>query len=375
MAPKARTAVSAGMLLLAVTTPSLEAQVSAQGAVLFERYSFDSGWSFANVSELSLPFSVSYPLGNAARFTFSSGYTRIVLSPTAQGSDEIVVSGLTDSEARLTVDVLRDRLSLLVTGRIPTGMDGLGVDQGAVLGVLATDVLGFSTRSLGSGGSVGVGFSGAIPAGRMGIGLAGTVTRAGTFTPVEGVGQELRPGTEFRLRAGVEGPLGETAYLRAAAILARRSDDEVNGQALGVGTRISGYVSLDQRVGRSVLTFYAFDQLRADPQVENTALGGGVLPKGNLFAAGAQMDIPVRRRLRATPRIEFRRADQALDLLQSDLVELGTSFRFGGDVRYRIRPLVDIVVEASGLVGNVVDASNDVGANGYRFGASVQLGR
>ena len=349
------------------------AQVQAQGTALFESYSFDPGLGFQDVMQFSLPLSVTYAVNPQTTFTLSTGLTRVALTPSGTAED-IVVSGLTDSEARLIYEVLRDRLSLMVTGRIPTGVDGLDAEQGAVLGVLATDILGFSTRSLGSGGSLGIGFSGAYPVGRFALGLAGTVTQSGSFTPVAAVPQELKPGTELRLRGGVEGPVAETAYVRAALILARRGDDEINGEALGVGTRWSGYVSVEQRAGTALVTGYIFDQLRATPQIDNTALGSGVLPKGNLFAIGATVAVPLDRDMTLTPRAEYRRADQAPSLDASDMEKLGSSVRLGSDFRYRVNPMLDVVVEASALFGTVVSGT-DVGTNGFRIGAGVQLTR
>lgn len=351
----------------------LSAQAQGQGMLLFERYSFDDGLGYSAVSEISVPVSVSYALTPQASLTFSAGFTRIALTP-SDGSDDIAVNGLTDSEARLTYQVLPDRLSVLLTGRIPTGIDELQAEEGTILQVLATDVLGFATRSLGSGGSIGGGLASAFPVGRMALGLAGTVTQAGSFVPVAGLNQELKPGTELRLRAGLEGPLGELSYLRVAAIFASRGDDEVNGDPLGSGSRFSGYVSLDQRVGNTSVLLYAFDQFRADPQVEAAAFGG-VLPKGNLVALGAQVTVPVSRVVRVTPRLEFRRADQAPDLDQDELEKLGTSLRFSADVRYRVGPQTELVIEAGGLTGNVVSGSNDIGTSGFRLGAGLRLGR
>lgn len=361
----------AALLLTFLLCSGTEAQVHGQGTVLFEHYSFDPGLPFTGVSEISLPFSVSYAITSQADFTLSTGITSI--SVTSAAGTDVTVSGLTDSEARLTYEVLRDRVSVVLAGRLPTGIDGLDAEQSTVLTVLATDVLGFATRSLGSGGSLGVGASGAFPLGRMALGLAGTITQAGSFSPIAGDGQELKPGTEFRVRAGVEGPVGETAYVRVATIFARRGDDQVNGQDLGVGTRFSGYVSFEERLGKSLFTAYVFDQVRASPQVDASSFGG-VLPKGNLFAIGVTVAVPVDRRLNLSPRLEFRRADQAPDV-DSGLEKLGSSWRLGTNASYRVNPDVSLVGELSALIGSIANGTADIGTNGFRIGAGVQIRR
>lgn len=367
-----RSAVLATWAMSAVVAPSA-AQVTGQATLLFENYSFDAGLPFTSVSEISIPMSVSYAITPRADFTLSTGITSISVTSSGSTASDITVSGLTDSEARLTYEVLRDRVSVVLAGRLPTGIDGLEADQSTVLTVLATDVLGFATRSLGSGGSLGLGASAALPLGRMALGLAGTVTGAGSFSPVAGDGQELKPGTELRVRAGVEGPLTSTGYVRVAVILARRSDDQVNGQDLGVGTRFSGYASFEERLGKSLFTAYIFDQVRASPQVDATSFGG-VLPKGNLFAMGVTVAVPIDRRLNLTPRIEFRRADQAPDV-DSDLQKLGSSWRLGSSASYRVTPNLTVVGEASALTGSIASADMDIGTNGFRIGAGVRIRR
>ena len=369
-----RISTKAAVMLAVLAAPtSLQGQgldqAQGQGSVLFESYSFDPGLGFSSVNEISVPISASVKVGLRAQLTVSSGFARIKLTPSS--GQPLVISGLTDSEVRLSVDILPDRLSFVLTGRAPTGISELAATEGPILSVLANDVLGFATRSLGSGGSFGGGFAGAFPVGRMALGVAGTVTQAGSFSPIIGPGQDLKPGTEMRIRAGLEGPIGKAAYLRFAGIFARRGDDQVNGQGLGVGNRFSGYASVNQPVGRSSLSIYVFDLLRADPQVESGPIGGALLPKGNIFAAGAGLTIPVGRNTRVTPRLELRRSDQALSLDSGTLEKLGTSLRFAAEVRQRLTPTLDGLFEAGALTGTIAGPSGDVSTSGFRIGVGL----
>jgi hypothetical protein len=119
--------------------------------------------------------------------------------------DGKIISGLVDTEARLVLDLVPDRFSMLLTAVAPTGMEALDVEEGAVLSALSSQAIGFSTTSLGSGGRAGAGFAAALPVGEMALGLAGTYTHSLAYNPVVGQDAEWKPGGEIRLRAGLEG--------------------------------------------------------------------------------------------------------------------------------------------------------------------------
>ena len=60
----------------------------------------------------------------------------------------------------------------------------------------------------------------------------------------------------------------------------------------GVGSRLITYLSLNQGLGAAKsFTLYGFDVLRGQPQLEQTAVGAAVLPRGNLLALGARFDL------------------------------------------------------------------------------------
>jgi len=357
--------------LLAPALTSAQARVDA--SALWESYSFDGTLPYADVSELSLPISASIPLGTVGELAISTAYVRVKLSlADGGGALEHLLSGVADTEARLTLDIVPDRLVFLATAAIPTGIESLEGDQQDVLNVLVTDVLGFYTQRLGSGGSVGGGLAGAVQAGRMAVGFAGSYPRFASYQPLVG-GGDVTPGGEFRFRGGVEGPVGENTYLRVAGILGIRGKDQLGGNELpGLGNRFGGYFSLDQGVGSATLSLYAFDLFRSDPQTGESVFGNP-LPRGNLAAAGARLTIPAGQQVRLTPRVEWRRSDRAPDLITSSLVELGHALRFGADVRVGVAPGMDIVLQGDGLVGSVESGVADV--TGYRVGVTFAVTR
>ena len=375
----AMTRIGVGSILLAFLalgeTADARAQVRVESSVLFESYTFDTGLGYDDASQLSVPFTLRIPLGPRAGLTASSIFTRVSVTPSS-GADAVeTMSGLTDTELRLSVDIVPERLVFIGSGAIPTGMESIEAAQGPVLGVLVTDVLGFSTRNLGTGGSVGAGFAGGVPAGRMALGLAATFLQFGSFDPVVGGDRTLKPASELRIRGGIEGPAGERGYLRMAAVVSRRGSDEINGEALSSsGNRYVGYVSLAQRLGNSELMLYAFDLYRSAAQLETSALGAAVVPKGNLIAGGAQLTLALARDTRLTPRVEVRSSSQAPEGSTS-LAKLGSSVRVGADLRQSVGPGATLVFEANGLVGNIESPTGSVGVTGFRFGAHLQVSR
>jgi hypothetical protein len=367
-------------LFLAVSQGSAQANVEFNTASLFERYSFDSGLTYSEVTEVTLPFVLTTPLRRGSSLTLSGGFTRVsVTTPQGKTLPEQSVSGLVDTEARLVVAVVPDRFNLLLTAVAPTGMEALEVDDQAVLTALSSQVIDFSVTSLGTGGKAGGGFAGAFPVGNMALGFAGSYTYSMAYSPVVGETSEWKPGGELRIRAGLEGSVGPRTYLRVAGIFGSRQKDQIEGEELGgLGNQYHFYVSLNHGLGSTALTLYGVDSYRSAPQIESTPVGAVRLPKGNLLALGARIEIPVARQTRLVPLVEFRRLTEApRDGTGGGSMEAaGSTFRVGADVRHPLNDRWAIVAEGSGLFGNVgVGDGTTAGVNGFRAGVHLELRR
>ena len=367
-------------LFLIVSELSAQASVVVNTAFLFERYSFDSGLSYSEVTELTLPLTFSAPLGRHSALTVSGGFTRVsVGNPSASSQEEQVVSGLIDTEARLVVGLVPGRFSLLMTAVAPTGMEALEVEDEAVLTALSSQVIGFSTTNLGSGGRAGAGFVGVLPLGEMALGVAGSYTHSLAYTPVVGQTSEWKPGGEIRIRAGLEGTVGPRSYLRVAAIFGVRQKDQVDGEEQGgLGNQIHTYFSLNHGVESAAVTVYAVNSYRSAPQIEATAVGAVRLPKGNLLALGAKAEIPVTRETRFVPQFEYRRLAEAPrdGIGDGSLESAGSTFRVGADLRHPLSRSIAVVAEANGLFGSVGTGEGaTVSVSGFRAGLHLEVRR
>ena len=378
----------AGLALVAA--PSLLAgqqKIVSQVRVssFYERYAFDPGLAFTKVTELTVPVGIDLSLGRFLSASLSSGYVKADLTSadSTQLPDQ-TLSGALETEVRLSMNLIPGRLIAVAAGEIPTGIQSVSDPELSVLGAISSDVIGFAVPTLGTGGSVSGGLVGAVPLGRMALGLGATYQHPLTYQPIVGQTAELKPGAEVRTRAGLEGALGRTTYLRVAGVFALRQKDVLADTTQpGVGARIIGYLELNQGFGNVQLTVYGFDVYRGSPELSGTPLGAVALPRGNLMAGGFQLALPVSRTLTITPRGEYRNSRQApgnwqdtsvppdgtLDAyVEGPLSKAGTSFRYGLDVRQRFTRQFSLLLSGSGIAGSVVQAGTDIGLSGYRAG-------
>ncbi len=372
-----RRLVTLGLLAL-VSAPS---GLGAQGldrlvlAGRFESYTFDPGLGFTKVTEFTVPVGLDLNLGRPVNVTLSSGYARIELTNAA--GTETSVDGVLDTEVRLALNVVPGKLIVVATGVIPTGIKTIEQSQLSLLGAISSDVIGFAAPTIGSGGSIGGGLVGAVPVGRFALGLGATYKHALLYEPIVNDPSELQAGAEVRVRAGLEGPLGRTTYLRLAGVFAARGKDQFGGQTQnGVGNRIIGYFAINQGVGNAQITVYAFDVYRSGPRIEATALGAAVIPKGNVVAAGTRIDLRFGRGTRVTPRAEYRLSSSAsADDPTGSTRRLGNSFRFGLDLRQQVVPRFALVLQGDGVIGEIrTDASNAfTNFDGFRVGLFLEV--
>ena len=365
--------LSALLAALAAAPTVLAAQI--RSAVIYESYSFDQGLIFDRVSEMTVPLGFDLALGRFATLATSTGYARIDLRSTdkTQLADQ-ALSGLLDTELRLSMNLVPGRLVAIMTGVIPTGMKTVQQSELSILGALSSDVIGFAAPAVGSGGSLGGGFAGAVPLGSFALGLGATYRLPLAYQPVIGQTAELKPGAEVRLRMGLQGPLSRRTYVRVAGIFASRSKDKVAAATQnGVGNRMIGYLALNQQIGSAALTLYGFDVFRGQPQLEASASGAAILPRGNLVAGGLRLALAFGRSTVFTPRVEIRISSAAPDSSTAALERLGNSSRMGFDLRHEMSRGLALVLQAGRVTGNVRQADTDIGFRGWRSALHFEI--
>ncbi len=174
LAPAARFAgpvVAAALLAPAAPAAAQERLVGLRTVVagpVFESWTFADGLyqplfsgsdsvRLRSASRLSIPVSVSVPLGGRLSVDVTAAYTtgRVALrEPGAAlgGATALEVSGLTDTKVRLTGRLAGENLVFTLGYNAPTGRTALSGEQLEALRVIAAPALGFTTPTLGNGG-------------------------------------------------------------------------------------------------------------------------------------------------------------------------------------------------------------------------------
>ncbi|MQA91598.1 MAG: hypothetical protein GEU90_15475 [Gemmatimonas sp.] len=359
-----------GVFLLLPDAVGAQVRTEVRTSALYESYGFDDGLGVDNISEASLAMTAATTVGDRVNLTMATGYSRV----SAGGADGQAydMSGILDTELRFTVEALPDRLTVFGIAQIPNGQNSFEQDDRALVQVLANDVIGFATPNLGSGGGAGGGFALAVPAGPLAVGAALSYQASFAYSPFAESAAELHPGNEFRLRMGIEGPLARRSFLRLSGIFARRAGAEWNSAPTDIGNLYSGYASFQQGFESSSLTLYLFELYRASGALEQTAVGPALLPRSNVFAAGAQWAYTFADEIQIMPRLELRDSRSALTD-SGPLEPLGRTLRVGVDLRRRMTEWMSAVIQGDGVTGSLTAEGADIGVSGYRISAHLQF--
>ena len=347
---------------LAAQEPRADLATTAKTGLILDAYSFGSGFAFDNVVEWTVPVTVSHHLGPRLTVDLSAAFAR---ASGATTSGTFLVSGLTDTDVRASWATVSGHLIISVAGTLPTGQATVSDSSVPLLSALATDLLAFTTPTLGTGGGATGGFATAFPLGeRWAGGVAGSYRWHAGYTPVSGGGR-LEPGGEGRVRIGVEGPLGAGGggYVRAAAVYTASGADTTAGSAAtpsgsrsGIGDRILVYSSVSLPAGAGSLVFYAYDMYRLRPRgltaTDSTTVQ---VPRGNVFALGARLERTLSPALGLAPNVEFR--SELTGASAGSLTLLGWLVRPGVDLRYRASGRVTLLVQGQTAFGRLANGN------------------
>ncbi len=334
----------------------------------FESYTFGTGLAFSRISEFTIPITVTQRLGD--RFVLDVGTAFVSASVrTVSGKGTIDHSGLVDTDLRATVGVIPGRLVLSLVGTIPTGATTVPDTTIPLFGATATDLLGFTTPSFGSGGGMSAGFASAFTLGSdWAIGAGASYRYGASYTPVRG-GDELTPGSEIRGRLGIEGPFGGGKYFRGALVFTTTATNDISGgKQSTIGDRVLAYAATSLPVGSSNLSVYGWDMRRLRPRP-----GTFPVPRGNVLALGARLERPLTPRTTLVPLLEFR---HELTGPTQRMQLLGYLVRTGTDLRYRLSDHATGVVQAQFAFGSIHnDIGQSVSVTGPRLGALIEWTR
>jgi len=337
---------------------------TVRSGVYFESYSFGTGLAFNRISEFTIPISITQRIGDRLAIDLGTAFARASVSE-AVGGGTVTHSGFVDTDLRATFSVVPGKVVLNLVGTIPTGATAVPDTTIPLFGATATDLLGFTTPSFGSGGGVSAGFASAFKMGtNWAVGTGVSYRYGASYVPVKN-GSEMSPGGEIRGRLGLEGPFGGGKYFRGALVITKTAASDLGaGETSTVGTRVLGYAAVSMPLGRSSLSLYGWEMRRMQ------AAGGTVpMPRGNVLALGARLDRPLNPKTTLSPQLEFR---HELTGATTKMVLLGYLLRAGTDVRYRLSDRAAGVVQAQLAFGKLHDGLTTVSLFGPRLGLFIE---
>ena len=341
-----------------------------RSGVYFESYSFGSGLAFDRISEFTIPISVTQRLGDWLVLDVGTAFA----SASVREADGTTIdhSGLVDTDLRATIGVIPGKLVFNLVGTIPTGATAVPDTTIPLFGATATDLLGFTTPSFGTGGGVSAGFASAFKlSSDWAIGTGMSYRYGASYTAVKG-GGTLTPGGEVRARLGIEGPFGGGKYFRGAFVYTTSGANDIgSGRQSSIGDRVLAYGAVSMPFGRSHLAVYGWEmrRLRARNFDSPSTLA---VPRGNVLALGARLDHPLNPNATLSPLLEFR---QELTGPGPHMTLLGYLLRTGTDLRYRLGDRATAVLQAQIAFGKLQDEGTTVSLVGPRLGAFIEWAR
>lgn len=306
---KILTALALTVLSADLLSPNaVAAQSSPWGSgtgIGYQTFRFDNpaAVQIKNLSLLVAPFAVRTPLYGASSFEMNGGYAWGSLDR-GDGTDEITLSGFTDTDLRVTVPVLgADFVSVSGILSLPTGHATLTRDEAELAGAFAADLLPFRISNWGSGGGIGAGVGISRSIAGFGFRFNGAYIAAREFEPFMQDTFVYRPGNQLRLDASVSHAVGSAGIAELQLSAQQYGEDEGGGRnlyqsgdryqattsyAFSLGQQSSGIVYTGVQ-HRSEGT-YLFNPFQGTP-------GGNLddTPAQNLFLAGAGARVPLGR--------------------------------------------------------------------------------
>jgi len=200
---------------VALVATGAGAQVSdprAGAGVLMESYTFKSPAQVdvQKISLLTVPISVRVSLAPQWELGVNGAYASGSL--TRQSGEAATISGLTDTDIRLTYATAGDRLRVSAVALAPTGKSKLSAAEMDVMGVVAADLLPFAISNWGSGGGLGMSAALALPVSDAStIGISGGYVLARSYEPLAATSFAYRPGNQMQMRAAADRTFGSSA--------------------------------------------------------------------------------------------------------------------------------------------------------------------
>jgi hypothetical protein len=269
-------ALAVALAFVAHASPA-GAQVTVGVATHYLGYEFDDGLAAESAQLLMMPVGVRIPATDDLTFDLSAAWAEGRIE---RAGSQHSLSGFVDTGVRAAYQAAPWGLATLGVN-LPTGNSQHDGEEAVVAALLSTDLLGFRERSWGRGLAVTSSMAVARTFGSFAMGLAGAYSLRGKFNPnAEQADLEYRPGSEARLRLGVDRNFGNSTLTLGGTFI-NYTDDQAGGRNLfKAGNRYRLDASYAWRMGAGVWTLYAADLYRENGDLTLDVLDSQGVPTG-----------------------------------------------------------------------------------------------
>ena len=315
------------------------------------------------ISEFAMPLWTFVPITKAFSVDVGTAFASSRVRAATGGDSKI--SGLTDTQVRMSYVIGNDAVVLTAGLNLPTGQSTAKVDQLAAATYIGNDFLVFPVASMGSGFGFTGGAAFARTAGAWNLGLGGSVRRSSAYDPfeIDNVGTKFRyvPGNEYRGRFGAD-RLAGNGRVSFGLTYSTFGRDEAGGSVYNSGDRWIAQASYGGVVGAGELTLAAWDLFRASGELADGSKTGREQILDGLLAYGFHPN-----GILVEPSLEGRVwAQQGFS--SSNMVNLGLRSRFNAGA-LSVMPAVKYALGKMAGVGQSADLT------GWQAVVSFGLGR
>lgn len=315
--------------LLALSLLALPGLANAQGwrdaAIIVAphstTYTLGSGASERTISQTAVPIVLVIPFTERLAVDLTTAYA--ISDVITGGASVSAVKGLTDTQLRASFS-LADRNIVFTAGlNLPTGQYTIPEGGQEAAGQIGNDFLNFPISSMGNGlgGTGGVAY--ARPVGGWNLGLGGSFRKSAEFSAFSVSNEDFRfqPADEFRLRVGLDRPLGD-GQLAFGVSYSAFGEDLADTTTYSTGDRIIANASWSFPLRGASLFLTGWNLYR----MPGEQLGADA-PNENVLNLNASLSMEVRSLL-IQPNVETR-LWQAGGVRAGNMINAGVRLRYG----------------------------------------------
>ena len=352
------------------------AQYSVGSGVNYLGYAFDAGLGIDAVQLFMVPFAVRIPVSDALTLDFFSAWAE---GRVEQNNTVLKLSGPVDTSVKASYQATPWAV-VSIGANLPTGKATHTGEEAIVASVLSTDLLGFRETTWGTGLAITSSVAVAKRAGGFGLGIAGAYAMRGEFEPSVDDDLTYQPGSEARVRIGLDRNFGNSTFTAGATFISY-ADDRADGRELfEAGNRMRFDATYAFRAGAGVWTVYGATLMRENGELTldiiddvGVSVGDTIVTtaKQNLIVGGFMGTIGLGGGFIFRPHVDFKYQRRE----EADMSDTGSGWMLaaGGDIPLRIFGGYDFFPKARVFFGSIRDATGgDVSLLGLEFTGTMR---